>query len=60
MDPATVAIASAVLKQLAPLIIDELRKTGEKDAKRVYTEFEIQIALDRAMLRLQNEGATRP
>jgi len=60
MDPATIALVASLIRQFGPLLFEELEKAAAKDARRVYTESEIQIAIDRATQRMQHESGTKP
>jgi hypothetical protein len=58
MDPATAAIIAGLIKEFGPLLLDELRKAASSDARRVYSESEIQIAIDRAAKKLREKNNT--
>jgi hypothetical protein len=45
-----------LIKEFGPLLLEELRKAATTDARRVYSESEIQIAIDRATKRLKEKS----
>jgi DNA-binding TFAR19-related protein (PDSD5 family) len=47
MDPATIAAGLALVKELVPMVIKELSKTGRLQA--AISDAELTVALDRAL-----------
>ena len=56
MDPATAAVIAGLIKEFGARLLQELRKSASNDARRVYSESEIQIAIDRATKRLKEKS----
>jgi hypothetical protein len=59
MDPLVASIIAGLIKQFGPILFEELKAAATDGPSRVYTESEIQIAIDRATIRLQKEAAKK-